>query len=88
METFWYRIITEDCMQIDFSEVYKIIKEELESEATNDDIFWEFADNVEYYLQNELGYRDFWEDNNEYISCLVVDGFCKYLKENFNYDRN
>lgn len=88
METIWYQIITEDCMQIDFAEVYKIVKNEFESEATNDDIFWEFANHIEYYLQNELGYHDFWEDNNEYASCLIVDRFRKYLKENFDYDRN
>lgn len=88
METIWYRITTEDCMQIDFAEVYKIIKEELEPDASYDDIYLEFADHLEYYLQNELGYHDFWEDNNEYASCLVVDGFRKYLKENFDYDRN
>ncbi len=88
METIWYQIITEDCMQIDFAEVYKIVKNELESEATNDDAFWEFANNIEYYLQNELGYYDFYKDDNEVASCLVVEGFRKYLKENFDYDRN
>jgi hypothetical protein len=88
METFWYQIITEDCMQIDFSEVYKIIKEELESDASCDDIYWEFANHLQYYLQNELGYYDFYKDDNEVASCLVVDAFYKYLKENFNYDRN
>jgi hypothetical protein len=88
METIWYRIIIEDCMRIDFAEVYKIVKNELESEATNNDIFWEFTNNVEYYLQNKLGYLNFYKDDNEVASCLVVDAFYKYLKENFNYDRN
>lgn len=85
MKTFWYQIISEDCMQIDFSEVYKIIKEDLEPDASCDDIYWEFANHIEYYLQNELGYNDFYEDDNEFVSIEIADEFQKYLKENFGY---
>lgn len=86
MKTYWYQIITEDCMQIDFNKVYEIVKSNLEPEATCDAIYYEFADNLQYYLQHELNYDDFDEEDNDYISQLIVNDFYKYLKENFNYD--
>lgn len=85
MKTFWYQIITEDCMQIDFDKIYELVKNNLESDASYDDIYWEFANNIEYYLRNELGYHDFYEDDNEFVSIEIADGFQKYLKENFGY---
>lgn len=85
MRTFWYQIITEDCMQIDFDKIYELVKNNLESDASYDDIYWEFANNIEYYLRNELGYHDFYEDDNEFVSIEIADGFQKYLKDNFGY---
>ena len=65
---FWYSIIDYNFVDVDFSELFDIINERLLENNTNPsvyDVYVEFIDNIQYYINSIYNVNDFDEDDNE-----------------------
>lgn len=86
----WYNVIDSKQAKIDFDLVYNVVWErifELEPEITKYDIYIEFLDNLEYYMQ-QLVAADFVEFDNESVAEEIQQGWEKWFEEKFgeNWD--
>lgn len=76
-----YKISTSKCVDIEFQHIYDYIKSE-NPDASLDDIYWMFCDDVQYYIQTLYDAPDFYEADNE----RKVEDLCvlwsKWLKKN------
>lgn len=86
----WYDVIDSKQAKIDFDLVYNVVRErifELEPEITKYDIYIEFLDNLEYYMQ-QLVAADFVEFDNESVAEEIQQGWEKWFEEKFggNWD--
>lgn len=88
---FWYDIIDTRCLEINFEEIYDIIKDRLledEPEVSTYDIYQEFIDNVQYYINVIYRVDDFDESENESNVEDLVCCWEQWLEEKFgeNWD--
>jgi hypothetical protein len=86
----WYDVIDSKQVKIDFDLVYNVIWErsfEREPEIPKYDIYIEFLDNLEYYMQ-QLFAADFVEYDNEGVSEEIQECWEKWFEEKFgeNWD--
>ena len=86
----WYDVIDSKQAKIDFDLVYNVIWErsyECEPEVPKYDIYIEFLDNLEYYMQ-QLVAADFVEFDNELVAEEIQQGWEKWFEEKFggNWD--
>ena len=88
---FWYAVINYNSIDVDFEELFYIIKERLledDPETSTYEVYIEFIDNIQYYINSIYKVNDFEEDGNEgNVEDLIIE-FEKWLKENFgeNWD--
>ena len=83
---FWYNIIDTRCLEIDFAELFDIINERLLEDNPNPsvyDVYVEFIDNVQYYINSIYRVDDFDEDDNEDNTEALVIDWERWLKEKF-----
>lgn len=78
MEITYETVITKT-VDIDFDKLYKYV-----SENSTGDPYYEFADNVEYYLEHCFGIDDYDESNNSYMTDLLIDIWFDYLYKDRN----
>ena len=87
---FNYVVCEHFSMDVDFEHIYKsILAEEYNSEPEIPvyDVYLEFIDNIEYWIQH-LYAIDFFEYDNEYVCESIADAWEEYLLEEFgeNWD--
>jgi hypothetical protein len=75
-------------MNIDFEHIYEsVFTEEFDGEPEIPvyDVYLEFIDNMEYWIQH-LYAIDFFENDNEEACEAIADAWEKYLVKNFGED--
>ena len=85
---FNYVVCEHFSMDVDFEHIYEsILAEEFnnEPEIPVYDVYLEFMDNIEYWIQN-LYAIDFFEYDNEWVCESIADAWEKYLIEKFGED--
>ena len=88
---FWYDVIESRSINIDFEELFDIIKERLledEPEVSTYDVYQEFTDNVQYYVSSIYPADDFDASENESNVEDLVCCWEKWFEEKFgeNWD--
>ena len=83
---YWYEVITSECVNIDFQEVFDFIKKE--SNLTDiDDLYYEFIDNMGYYIRSIYKHTDeslVSEDNDNFFD-EVKKGWEEFLEKEYGY---
>ena len=83
---YWYEVITSECVDIDFQEVFDFIMKE--SGLTDmDDLYYEFLDNMVYYITSIYKYTEstLVDEDNDYFFEEVQKGWEKFLEKEFDY---
>ncbi len=87
---FSYTILEEKTVDINFEDVYKIQCGSFSDDENFKDpdlvegiLCDDFGDNLEYYL-HKLGFIDFDESENEYVSNIIWREYEKWLDDNYN----
>ena len=88
---FWYNVVDFKVIDIDFAELFDIINERLLEDNPNPsvyDVYLEFIDNVQYYINSIYRVDDFVEDDNENNTEALVIDLEHWLEEKFgeNWD--
>ena len=81
----WYDLITKEKLDIDFEDIYNYVIDEngFDARTALCDIFEDFANNTEYYIQQYYT-GNFIEDDNQWLCEDIVDKWEEWLKEKFN----
>lgn len=83
---YWYEVATFEFVDIDFQEIYNYIKEEEPQFTDLCDIYFEFIDNMEYYIKSVYkNAEDLESDNNYNFFSEVQKGWEEFLEEEFGY---
>lgn len=83
---YWYEVITSECVDIDFQEVFDFIMKE--SGLTDmDDLYYEFLDNMVYYITSIYKYTEntLVDEDNDYFFEEVQKGWEKFLEKEYDY---
>ena len=88
---FWYDVIESRSININFEEIYDIIKDRLledDPETSTYDVYQEFIDNIQYYINSIYRVDDFVEHENESNVVDLVYCWVQWLEEKFgeNWD--
>lgn len=92
VNTYYYDVITESSVTIDFNLVLNYVREQLLTEGKTNitllDICDYFDDNIETSIKDIANCSDFIGDDNEYILECISDDFRKYLEKHYgeNYE--
>lgn len=76
-----YKVCTTKCVDIEFQRIYDYIKSE-NPNASVEDIYWMFCDDVDYYIKTLYDAPDFYAVDNEYRIEDLCISWSKWLKKN------
>lgn len=85
---FDYCVVKTKSFDVDFERLYDYVAEKVQEDNRDAhiyDVYLEFIDNVEYYIQNIYN-SDFEEENNEHCAEEIVSCFEQYLEEKYGED--
>lgn len=83
---FWYEVIKSHCIDVDFQKVYEYIHENEPRMVTPYDVYLEFIDNFDYYLDKIYGIEDFVAEDNDHVIQELIDSWEAWLEEEFGKD--
>lgn len=83
---FYYDIIETRCVEINFQEIYNYIHDNEPDINNRYDIYLEFVDNFDYYLEKIYKIDDLVCENNDYAIQELIDSWGDWLEETFGKD--
>lgn len=85
---FYYQVIGTECVDIDFKELFTYISNVISEDDKGpiiETIYYEFLDNMDFYIKEIYPCQDLYDDDNEQFYEDVQDAWEDFLKEEYGF---